>query len=177
MSGRINLKLNTPNDIDRVIKELEKYRDSLDDKTQIFIKRLSEVGIKALNAKLQSISPFYKGEDIDTSSEIHKLDNGWSATISMTGSQSVFIEFGAGVTFNAPKHQSLHPKGEELGLTIGSYNESSPNATNPNGWWYKDKWGESQHTYGTPTFAPLYNSSIEMLEAIHGIAKEVFSDG
>ena len=174
---RLYISINNSKSIDKVIKELEKYRDSLDDKTQIFIKRLSEVGIKALNAKLQSISPFYKGEDIDTSSEIHKSDDGWSATISMTGSQSVFIEFGAGVTFNAPKHQSLHPKGEELGLTIGSYNESSPNATNPNGWWYTDKWGESQHTYGTPTFAPMYKSSIEMMAVVRDIASEVFGNG
>lgn len=157
---------------------LEDYKSSLDDKTAIFIQRLSKIGISALNARINSISPFYKGEDIDTSvSSVYKTEDGWGAVITMKGSQCVFIEFGAGVTFNTSKGSSLHPKGEELGLTIGSYNPNSPNATSSSGWWYKDKWGQSQHTYGTPTFAPLYNSSLVMLEAIRIVAEEVFSNG
>lgn len=175
---KLNLSLTRPNDIDNVIKYLEDYKSTLDSKADVLIQRLSRIGIIALNARIKSISPFYKGEDIDTSvSEVYKTDNGWGAKIMISGSQCVFIEFGAGVTFNTSKGNSLHPKGQELGLTIGSYNPNSDNATKSSGWWYTDKWGESQHTYGTPTFAPLYNSSLEMLEAIQGVTEEVFSNG
>ena len=159
--------------VNRAIEELVKYKDSLDDKCKKFCERLCDIGIHALEARLSSISPVYKGE-ITTNDEVRQTDNGYEAVISMGGGQALFVEFGAGVTFNTAKGGSLHPKGKDLGYTIGSYNPSSDNATNPGGWWYTDKWGESQHTYGTPTFAPLYNTSIELLQDIHKIAREVF---
>ena len=174
---RLYMSLNNPNSVDNVIKYLEEYKKTLDNKTEVFIQRLSRIGINALNARIKSISPFYKGEDIDTSvSEVYRTDEGWGVRIAMSGSQCVFIEFGAGVILNTSAGNSLHPKGQELGLTIGSYNSNQKNATSPTGWWYTDKWGESQHTYGTPTFAPLYNSSLEMIEAIQEVAEEVFSN-
>lgn len=174
MKKTLYMSLSTHGSIDKVIKELDKYADSLEEKSKRFIKELADIGIKALEATIRHISPFYKGEDLETSSEVIQTDEGWTAIISMSGSQAVFVEFGAGVILNAPKNQSLHPKGEELGLTIGSYNPSSPNATSPYGWWYKDKWGEYQHTLGTPTFAPLYSSSLEMLSVMEQIAKDIF---
>lgn len=177
MSKKLNISLTRSGDIDKCIKYLKDYSLSLDDKCLQFAHILAELGIKVLNAELRNISSFYKGEDISTSGEVLLTDNGWSAVIKMGGSQAIFIEFGAGVTFNGGKGSSKHPLGKKNGFTIGSYNPGSPNATNPQGWWYKNKWGESQHTYGTPTFAPLYTSSLELLATIQNVAKEVFNNG
>lgn len=174
---RLNLSLNKNKDFDKVIKALQEYKESLDNKAQLIVSKLADIGIKAVNVQVGSISPFYKGEDLRTDKDLIMTENGWTAIISMSGSQALFIEFGAGVTFNTSKGSSLHPVGEELGYTIGSYNPSSPHATDPNGWWYMDQWGEWQHTYGTPTFAPMYNSSLVMLTEIQKVAKEVFSNG
>ena len=174
---KINLSISKKGSIARAIKELEAYRDSLDHKTEMFIDRLGVIGIEALKVRLGNISPFYKGEDAQADGELVKTDEGWTAIIYLSGSQCAFIEFGAGVTFNGEAGSSKHPKGKELGMTIGSYNPSSPNATSGNGWWYKDKWGESQFTYGTPTFAPLYESSLEMIKEIAKVAREVFGNG
>ena len=162
------------NGIKNTIKRLEQYRDGLDKKCELFVKRLSDIGITSIKASLGSISPVYRGTTDVTSEGVKWDGNGYTATIHMGGDQALFIEFGSGVTFNAPKGGSLHPKGKELGMTIGSYNPESPNATNPGGWWYTDRWGVSQHTYGTPTFAPMYNSFLEMRTAVLSVAKEVF---
>lgn len=160
--------------INKLIKDLEAYRDSLSDKTEIFISRLADIGVKATSVRVGSISPFYRG-DIDVSmGELRNEGDNWVCEIKMAGEQSIFIEFGSGVTFNTDIGGSKHPKGAELGYTIGSYNPSSPNAANPYGWWYVDKYGQKQHTYGTPTFAPMYHGSLEMISAIEGLAKEVF---
>lgn len=174
---RINCSITKKGSIKRAIQELETYKNDLNRKTEMFVDRLGAVGIKALNVRLSAISPFYKGEDIKTEGEIVQTDDGWKAIIYMSGSQAAFIEFGAGVTFNGAEGSSRHPKGKELGYTIGSYNPASPNATSSSGWWYTDKWGQSQHTYGTPTFAPLYESSMDMLREVANIAREVFRNG
>lgn len=172
---RINLSISKKGSIERAIKQLEEYRDSLDRKCEELVDRLGSLGITVLRAQLSSISPFYRGEDMNTEGEVIKDGDNWKAVIYMSGSQTLFLEFGSGITFNTGKGGSLHPKGRELGYTIGSYNPSSPHATSGSGWWYKDKWGQSQHTYGTPTFAPLYNSSLEMIKEASTIAKEIFS--
>lgn len=180
MSKRINVSLTTPGQLDDCIAYLQGYVNSLDEKAMLIVDMLANIGITALRAYVKPISPFYKegseGGTLTTNrTSLSETNDGWEARVSLGGGQCVFVEFGAGVTFNGAKGTSKHPKGIENGFTIGSYNPSSPNATNPNGWWYTDKWGNSQHTYGTPTFAPLYKSSIDMLLAVEKIAKEVFN--
>lgn len=162
------------NSVRNLIKELERYRDGLETKCEIFVSRLAEVGIKAINASLGGISPFYKGHTSAVLDGVYKDGDSYKAVIRMFGDQALFIEFGSGVTFNTQKGGSLHPKGKELGMTIGSYNPNSDNATNPWGWYYTDEYGQSQHTYGTPTFAPMYQSYLQMRAEIVRIAKEVF---
>lgn len=169
---RLNISLTKPGSITNAIKALEQYKTELNTKTQLFVQMLGDVGINALSLQISNISPFYKGEDLQI--ELQETDGGFGASLIMSGTQCAFLEFGAGVLFNTSEGGSLHPKGKELGFTIGSYNPSSPNATNPGGWWYKDKWGKTQHTYGTPTFAPLHNSEMEMLRDIQKVAREVF---
>lgn len=172
MKLRISL---TEKSIANAIKRLEKYRDELPKKTQKFIKALSEVGINAVKVRVGSISPFYKGDDLLVEKgTLRQEGDNWVCEIVMTGSQSVFVEFGAGVTFNTSVGGSKHPKGGELGYTIGSYNPSSPNASSPLGWWYYDSHGVKQHTYGTPTFAPLYGGTMEMITSITEVARGVF---
>ena len=156
--------------IDNAIKALEDYKESLDDKRQEFIRRIGETCKEIVEMNVSAISPFYKGEDVVVTVE-YEDDK---AIVTMSGEHVVFIEFGSGVTHNVPIGGSKHPKGTELGLTIGSYNPDSPNAASPTGWWFKNKWGKAQHTYGTPTFAPLYEAELEIIRRVDEIAKEVF---
>ena len=175
MKKLLYLSLTTKGDVDKIIKYLDDLEKTINEKVSLFLHELTEIGVKAVTVQLQSISPFYKGEDIKVEDTIQQTEDGWQATITMSGSQAIFIEFGAGVILNTSVNNSLHPWGNELGYTIGSYTNPPVNATSPNGWWYTDKWGQSQHTYGTPTFAPLYNSSLEMISAIREIAERVFN--
>lgn len=172
---KLNLSLTTKGDVEKIINYLDDYQMKLTEGLALFLEELTRIGVNAVNAQLQTISPFYKGEDIEVTDTIQQTVDGWQATITMYGSQAIFIEFGSGVVLNTTKGNSLHPWGSENGFTIGSYNPTSPHATSLDGWWYTDKWGESQHTYGTPTFAPLYHSSLEMLTAIKEVAERVFN--
>lgn len=169
----IVLSLTTKGSLQKAIDKIEEYSQTIQNMSEMFVMELANVGITALSVRINSISPFYKGSDLSVS--LQMLNGSLGASIVMSGKQCAFIEFGSGVLFNAPKGSSLHPKGEELGLTIGSYNPNSPNAESPTGWFYYDEYGQKQHTYGTPTFAPMHNSEMEMLSQIKEIAERVFS--
>lgn len=86
------------------------------------------------------------------------------------GEDAIFVEFGAGVYHNASVGGSLHPKGVELGFTIGSYGEGRGRQ---NAWYFKDKDGVHV-TRGTPDTMPMYNAAHSTLEKIREIAGEVF---
>ena len=158
--------------IKEAISYLKNWKRDYHKKLDKFIERCEEEGLRAVKANVDGIAPIYKGEDIAVSST--KIENGFS--IEIAGEQVAFIEFGSGITFNTPIGGSKHPKGQELGMTIGSYNPSSPNASSPTGWWFKNRWGKSEHTYGTPTFSPLYNGEMEIISRVKEIAKEVFGE-
>lgn len=80
------------------------------------------------------------------------------------------MEFGAGVYHNGSAGSSPHPKGSELGFTIGGYGE---------GMGKRQTWGfyedsELRLTHGTPAIMPMYNALKTVCDEIAGIAKEVF---
>lgn len=169
-SSHIRISLTTPDSLQKGIDALKQYEMELDAKCQLFVKKLGDHGLEVLDANISWIAP--EG-DIDT--KLSFTDNGCTAIITMSGQEVAFIEFGAGVRYNTSVGSSLHPKGKDLGFTIGSYNPNSKRAENPKGWFYTDSDGTKQHTYGTPTYAPLHTSEMEMINVINKIAREVFT--
>lgn len=95
---------------------------------------------------------------------------------------AVFIEFGAGVTYNTGVGSSPHPWGEALGLTIGNYppilrppyyDGKNPYPSHGAGeMWYV----KSEHfwTRGTPSQKVLYEAVKLVEPRLEDIAKEVF---
>lgn len=86
------------------------------------------------------------------------------------GEHAVFIEFGAGVYYNGAPGSSPHPRGDDLGFTIGSYGKG-------NG--VKKVWGfygsDGLHlTHGTPAQMPMYKAEMAAVNDIVNIAREVF---
>lgn len=177
----IKVKL-TQKDMLKLAKELDDYAKKLDEKCKLFCQKLAERNLEAVKMHIDGISPFYKGSDLKVEIiEISGSNGKYKAVIRMSGEQCAFVEFGSGITFNGNAGSSKHPKGEELGMTIDSFNPNSKhpkdgsytsNATNPSGWYKPD----GEHTYGTPTYAPLYTGFMEMQSDIEKIAKEVFGN-
>ena len=172
-SSHIRLSLTTPGSLDKAIQALKDYQKDIQEKSKLFVDKLGAYGLEVLNINISKIPSSSDGKDISTS--LRRNGDGYTATLTISGDEVAFIEFGAGVKYNTSKGGSLHPKGQELGLTIGSYNPRSKNAERPTGWFYIDAYGRKQHTYGTPTYAPLHNSEMAIISTINLIAREVFS--
>ena len=169
----INVDL-SPSGIDEAIKKVESYHKDLKSKCKEVEKRIAErvrdeciTGFS--NAVYDDIiGEEYKHPDIN----VEMYNNGNCIVIEATGYEVLFVEFGAGVYHNSGVGSSKHPKGQELGLTIGSYG--------PNGakkvWGFYDENDELKLTRGTPANMPMWNAVQTVSREIPDIVKEVFND-
>lgn len=87
------------------------------------------------------------------------------------GEEVCFVEFGTGVFFNGAAGSSPHPKGVELGLTIGSYGKGNGRK---NVWGYYNDAGELVLTRGMRATPALYNATVYVANRVNQIAVEVF---
>ena len=162
---KIVVDLNADNGIKNAIKELRQYRNSIKSKTLNLLDKMLKVGE---DYAINSVAHVDTGE---TLSSIRGYRNGTKGVI-VAGGNAIWIEFGTGVKNNGSVGSSPHPKGEELGMTIGTY--GAGHGADPNGWWYYDE-GEIKHTHGIKANMFMYKTALELQRVCPEMAREVFS--
>lgn len=161
-------------DIDRAIKELEQYKREIIRKTELLRTRIAErIANLAQSGFNDAVVDDLTGgsggaRKADVRVSIDEREN--VSVIIAAGEDAVWVEFGAGVFHNGSTGGSPHPKGSELGFTIGGYGKGMGKRQT---WgFYED--GELRLTHGTPAVMPMYNALKTVCEEITSIAKEVF---
>lgn len=157
--------------IQRAIREVKGYKQSLIDKNELFIKKLTETGLPIIDERIAAA----KGDsdkNHNTYIRINSFGGHSRAVLIIEGIDILFIEFGAGVYHNGSAGSSPHPKGQEFGYTIGSYGKGQGKNDY---WFYTAETGESVMSHGTEATMPVYSASVEIQRRIREIAKEVFS--
>lgn len=171
MAKVIKIGLNTK-DIDGAIKEVEKYKQDFLRKVDTFRKRLAD----ELAAEAQSgfngaiIDDLTNGGSRSPEVTVEVTDKGNVSIVIANGSDAIWCEFGAGVYHNGSVGSSPHPKGVELGYTIGSYGKGYGKAK---AWGYYED-GELKITRGTPASMPMYNAMKSVVAKAITIAREVW---
>lgn len=167
----ISFRLSTA-DIGKAIRELERYRQEIAQKTEMFRKRIAdEIAATASDGFGASIvNDLLDGGSRQASVEVTTREDGKITVVMATGKDAVWCEFGAGVYHNGAVGSSPHPNGEELGMTIGSYGEGR-GARSTWGFYEDDK---LKLTHGTPATMPMYNAAVDVCSRISEIAREVF---
>ena len=160
-------------DIDDAIKQFEEYEKKVQQNIKDFLKKLLEDGVQIAKAKVASLNAVETGDLLNSLDKYIYIDG--KLGVIFTGSEyACFVEFGTGVAKNGGVGKSSHPKGEELGMTIGTYGEKK--GANPNGWWYFDeKQGRKRWTKGMPSRPFMYETAKELESKVIEIAREVFS--
>lgn len=156
--------------IQKMIDEVNAYKQSLLNKNDEFVRRLAELGIPIINERIAEA----KGDsdkEHNTYIRLNSYQDYSQATLIVDGKDIAFIEFGAGVHYNGAAGSSPNPKGAELGYTIGSYGKGY--GANDY-WYYVADTGESVRSYGTQATMPVYSTSVAMRQEMMRIAKEVF---
>ena len=156
----IKLEL-SPEGCAKAIRQLESYKRALPRRNLALCKNLAILGItiaeQALKDDFQPAEYDFETSDPSTVSfGVSKGKSGLTASCEMTatGEDLLFIEFGAGVHFNGNPHGSPHPKGKELGYTIGDYGKGLGTRQ----WW---KWedGGWHYSEGTEAVMPVLKAA------------------
>ena len=165
---KLQISLSKPS-IQKALNQAREYQRKLNDKNRLFVKRLAESGIPVIDSNIERAdgdSDKYH----DTKIILYSYGDYSQATLQVSGKDILFIEFGAGIHYN----NSPIPHADKFGYGIGTYNPGSDNAFNPDGWWYRDDSGASQHSYGTEASMPMLKASNEIINNIRRIAREVY---
>ena len=159
-------------EIDRAIKELEQYKKEIIRKTTLLRVKIAE----RIETEVRS---GFSGAVVDdllnggkkTAQVSVSMDNKENVSVVIAaGEDAIWVEFGAGVFHNGSAGASPHPKGSELGFTIGGYGKGMGKKQT---WGYYED-GELKLTHGTPATMPMYRAVRTVCSEIAEIAREVF---
>lgn len=155
--------LNTSS-IEKAIKELKAYRDSIDAKKYRLLEELTKIGLR--EASIRFTTAMYDGvNDSNVRAELTHF----GYRIVAEGKAVAFIEFGSGVYHNSGEP---YPDPRPDGIVgIGEYGKGYGKRQ---AWGYKDESGELVITHGNPAAMPMWYASEEMRNAIVKTFKEVF---
>lgn len=168
---KMNIDLDTDS-IEKAIKELKDYRNSIDVKMETFMQRIAQEGYELVTRNISDMGAVYSGELLSSVSEEHTPT---TAIIRVDNDHAAFVEFGTGPYGSEMGYVGELPDGWEynVGEHIGTY---IVNGTPVVGWWYYDDVAQRMRfTEGLVSRPFMFNSAQELkLQRINMIAKEVF---
>ena len=172
----ITVSLSTQ-DINKAIKELEKYKKDFEKKVNLLRVRIAEE-IKTLaqtGFNSSGVNDIVREGTRPANVDVTVSDSGNVTVVIATGKDAVWCEFGAGVYYNGSAGSSPNPYGSDLGLTIGSFGDGHGKQ---DVWGYYETPGDPNTlvlTHGTEATMPMYNAVQAIVPKVVNIAKEVFS--
>ena len=154
--------------IDKALNDLNKYKEEFNRKVKLFQDRVAKALAKESQIGFNGaiLDDLVDDTDIAGQVDVTVDTRGDVSVVIANGEDAVWIEFGAGVYHNGSIGTSPHPKGTELGLTIGSYGKKTT-------WGYFED-GELRLTHGTPASMPMAKAVTTVCNEIVSIAREVF---
>lgn len=164
-------------EIDKAIKELKDYKREFTKKVELFrnkvAEKLAEEAQRGFNGAI--VDDVINGSQKMASVDVSVDPRGDITVVVAIGTDdkrmdAIWVEFGAGVYHNGSVGTSPHPKGGELGMTIGSYGKGNGKKKV---WGYKEG-DELKLTHGTPAKMPMASAVTTICNDIESIAKEVF---
>lgn len=168
---RINIDLNKYDSIADAIKELQKYKDEIHQKTDLFVKKLSENGVEFAKARVSTYDAIFTGELLENIYSERKDD---AFYLIVSGSEhSAFVEFGTGQLGQEGSYPYDLPDGVSWEYNSGkTIFEISPGEY---GWFYP-KDGKWYFTQGMPSRPYMMETWQELYLQVQKVAKEVFAE-
>ena len=164
---KINLSIGS---IQSAREQLKDFQSDLDEKVEQFLKELAEEGIRVIQRNV-ALATGADNKQVSTSYTISKNGSITEMTLTTSGEDLLFIEFGAGIRFN---NGNIHPYAKDFGYGVGTY-PGQTHAYNPNGWYYRVG-GNLHHSYGTEATMPVYKAYMTIQDKANEIAQRVFNE-
>lgn len=149
-------------EINRAIREVEKYKAELSNKMSMLIEALTDYGVEIAKVQVRQLGAWYTGE-LESSISGYFSPSLGVGIIKAGAPYAVYVEFGTGVVGKSQPH----PSPDDWRYDINEHGES--------GWWYfNDYTGHPQWTKGMPSRPFMYNTARELENACERVAREVF---
>ena len=160
-------------EINKAIRDIERYKQEFQKKVETYRKRIAEeIATQALlNFGNAIVDDVVNGSPRKADVNVSVSERGAVSVVVADGDDAVWCEFGAGVYHNGSVGSSPNPYGNDLGFTIGSYGKGRGKQQ---AWGYYDENNELVITRGTPASMPMYNAVQEVMRKSIIIAKEIF---
>ena len=166
-----------PNEINRAINEIKKFKEDFLNKVDTYRKRLGEELAERADIGFRSAyvnDVIHGGASHKPDVRVSVSDKGSITVVVADGEDAVWCEFGAGVYHNGSVGSSPNPYGKDLGFTIGSYDKGNGSRQVWGYYTAPDSKTGLVLTRGTPASMPMYNAAQEVMRSAVEIAKEVF---
>ena len=168
----IQVNILDPKSIDKAIKEINKYKKEVENKTVVLAQRLTDLGANLVRVKIVEMGAYATGELLSG------VDGYFSPTLNagfirVSSDHVAFVEFGTGVV----GQQNPHKSGEYLALASWGYATGSKIFTTKDGkvgWIYPTDDGGFRFTEGMKSRPFMYETALELERQYMQIAKEVF---
>ena len=161
MSKKIIFGLSTK-EINRAIREVEKYKAELSNKMSMLIEALTDYGVEVAKAQVRELGAWYTGE-LESSITGYFSPTVCVGIIKAGAPYAIYVEFGTGIVGAG----SPHPAPAGWRYDVNNHGEA--------GWWYFNDRDQKWHwTKGIESRPFMYNT-VQILERESArIAKEVF---
>jgi len=170
MTTTIKIDLFNKDSIRQAKKELKTYKKDLQNKCKAFVEELANIG---LNVAMMTLAHDGVGDAPRGASFAIKVNQKGQLTqgiLEVTGEGILFWEFGAGFYFNAGGD---NPYSGKFGMGAGTY-PGQTHVPEPGFWYYTDEQNDAVRSYGTEATMPMYKATMEMIQRVNGLAKQVF---
>ena len=174
MRTDIKINLNKEGGLEDGIKELEKYKSRVAERTRLLVQKLTDYGAEIVRVKIINMGAYYSGELYSGVSGYYSptLNAGF---VKVASDHVAFVEFGTGVV----GRNSPHTNGEYLSKAAWSYASGSKIFTTKDGrvgWIYPTDDGGFRFTEGMVARPFMYETALELEREVTRMAKEVFSN-
>jgi len=175
MGKKIKMRLSTSS-IRNAIEELEVYRDSIEEKTYLLGKRLSELGVDIAKTKVVELDAVFTGELRDSISSIEKSckDGKNVFAIKANSKHAIFVEVGTGIIGASSPYPGKLPVTYAQGKSFTTLEK--PFGKYPAGTygWFYERDGKVYFTEGMPSRPFMYETGMEIGELVVNEAKKIF---
>ena len=150
-------------EINRAIREVEKYKAELNAKVSMLIEALTDYGVEIAKVQVRQLRAWYTGE-LESSISGYFSPSTGVGIIKAGAPYAVYVEFGTGIVGSGSPHPA--PAGWQYDV----------NAHGESGWWYyNDRDGKMHWTKGMPSRPFMYNTAKQLENECKIIAREVFN--
>lgn len=163
----------SPSSIQALQQQLGEYQKSLDRKCGELVRRLSERGVEIAKANVTRLDAIFTGELLNS---IHTRSGGSGKNTAVffivaDSKHAAYVEFGTGQIGQEKPYPHSLPEGVAWNYNSGkTIFEISPGQY---GWFYPRD-GKWYFTQGMPSRPFMYETSLELMQEIPKIAREVF---